>query len=131
MDLERPNWLDRAAERSHPIVGGGVARHVQPVGVSSDGLLGLVLAADDDLLVELRHLRVSGRRGDGHATRVLTRHCAEADARGLVLTCTLTDESGADRTRLEASCRRAPVDPGLRLSEHTWQRPRSTKAYSI
>ncbi|MEU6184270.1 hypothetical protein [Streptomyces coeruleorubidus] len=116
MDLERSNWLDRAGEWWHPIVD-GVARHVQPVGVSSDGLLGLGLAPDDDLL-EPRYMRVSGRRGGGHATRVLTRLCAEADARGLALACTPTDEF-------------APVDPALRLSEHTWQRPRSTKASSI
>lgn len=133
MDLERPNWLDRAAEWWHPIVGDGVARHVQPVRVSPDGLLGLDLAPDDDLL-EPRYIRVSGRRGGGHATRVLTRLCPEADARGLALACTPTDEFGADRTRLEAFYRRrefAPVDPALRLSEHTWQRPRSTKASSI
>jgi hypothetical protein len=133
VDLERPNWLDRAAEWWHPIVGDGVARQVQPVGVSSDGLLGLDLAADDDLL-EPTYLRVSGRRGDGHATRVLTRLCAEADARGLDMACTPTDEFGADRTRLEAFYRRhefAPVDAALRLSEHTWQRPRSTNASSI
>ncbi|MFH9067550.1 hypothetical protein ACH4GM_41105 [Streptomyces coeruleorubidus] len=98
-----------------------------------DGLLGLVLAADDDLL-ELRCLRVStGHRGDGHATRVLTRLCAEADARGLVLACTPTDEFGADRTRLEDFYRChgfGPADPAHRLSEHTWQRPRTARASS-
>ncbi|KUN17580.1 hypothetical protein AQJ11_37595 [Streptomyces corchorusii] len=100
----------------------GLKRSMPP-----DGLLGLDLAADDHLL-ELRYLRVSiGHRGDGHATRVLARLCAEADARGLVLACTPTDEFGADRTRLEALYRRhgfVPVDPAHRLSEHTWQRPR-------
>lgn len=93
-----------------------------------DGLLGLDLAADDDLL-ELRYLRVStGHRGDGHATRVLTRLYAEADARGLVLACTPTDEFGADRARLEAFYRRhgfALADPAHRLSGHAWQRPRT------
>jgi N-acetylglutamate synthase-like GNAT family acetyltransferase len=99
-----------------------------------DWLLGLDLAADDRLL-ELRYLRVSiAHRGDDHATRVLARLCAEADARGLVLACTPTDESGAGRARLEAFYRRhgfAPVDPADRLSEHTWQRSRMAKASSV
>lgn len=68
-----------------------------------DALLGLALTADDTVL-ELRLLRVSiDHRGQGHATRVLTRPCAEADARGLILACTPTDEFGADTCSWRAS----------------------------
>ncbi|MER6684598.1 DUF6283 family protein [Streptomyces olivaceoviridis] len=96
-----------------------------------DALLGLVLAADDAVL-QLGFLRVSiGHRGEGHATRVLARVCAEADARGLVVACTPTDEFGADRARLEGFYRRfgfAPAAPADRLTEHTWQRPAARPA---
>ncbi|MEV8606201.1 hypothetical protein AB0465_40775 [Streptomyces griseoviridis] len=75
-------------------------------------------------------MRVStGHRGQGHAERVLTRICAEADARSLTVVCTPTDEYGADRARLERLYRRhhfAPVGPGNRLTQHTWQRPPHT-----
>ncbi|MFG3403731.1 DUF6283 family protein [Streptomyces sp. NPDC048142] len=94
-----------------------------------DALLGLVLAADEKVL-ELQLLRVSvGHRGQGHATRVLARLCAEADARGLTVVCTPTDEYGADRPRLEALYRRfgfTPVAQEHRLSAHSWQRPPHT-----
>lgn len=94
-------------------------------------LLGLVLDADNTVL-QLRLLRVSlGHRGQGHATRVLARVCAEADARGLVVACTPTDEFGADYQRLEGFYRRfgfTPVAPTDRLTEHTWQRPASRPA---
>lgn len=89
-------------------------------------LLGLVLEADDCVL-ELQLLRVSAAvRGDGHAARVLTRICAEADARALTVACTPTDEFGADRARLEDFFRRhgfAPVGAEDRLSDHPWERP--------
>ncbi|MFE7133711.1 GNAT family N-acetyltransferase [Streptomyces sp. NPDC057638] len=89
-------------------------------------LLGLKVFADGDVL-ELQLLRVSiGHRGQGHATRVLTRVCAEADARDLTVVCTPTDEFGADRTRLENIARRhgfTPVAPGTRRTGHTWERP--------
>ncbi|MFJ3365779.1 GNAT family N-acetyltransferase [Streptomyces anthocyanicus] len=123
-DAESGDWGSAAYE------GGWVQDLVRELkrSMPPDGLLGLDLAADDGLL-ELRYLRVStGHRGDGHATRVLARLCAEADTRGLVLACTPTDEFGADRTRLEAFYRRhgfTPADPAHRLSEHTWQRPRT------
>lgn len=89
-------------------------------------LLGLVLAADARVL-ELRLLRVSiGHRGQGHATRVLARLCAEADDRGLVIVCTPTDEFGADLVQLEGQYRRfrfGPAAPEDRLTAHSWQRP--------
>lgn len=94
-----------------------------------DALLGLMLDADEKVL-ELQLLRVSvGHRGQGHASRVLARLCDEADARGLTVVCTPTDEYGADRPRLEALYRRfgfTPVAPEHRLSDHTWQRPPHT-----
>ncbi|MFD7283910.1 DciA family protein [Streptomyces sp. NPDC059862] len=37
MGLERPDWFDRAAEWWHPAVGDDIARHVQPVSISSGG----------------------------------------------------------------------------------------------
>ncbi|MFF9675844.1 hypothetical protein ACF1GS_29760 [Streptomyces eurythermus] len=52
--------------------------------------------------------------------------CAEADARGLGVACTPTDEHGADRGRLESFYRRfgfAFTSPADRLTQHTWQRP--------
>ncbi|MET7489827.1 DciA family protein [Streptomyces sp. NPDC005538] len=39
MDVERPDWFERVGEWWDPVVGEGVARRVQPVGVSSDGRL--------------------------------------------------------------------------------------------
>lgn len=39
MNLERPDWFKRVGDWWNPVVGEDVARHVQPVGVSSDGRL--------------------------------------------------------------------------------------------
>lgn len=101
-------------------------RHILPAW----GRLSLALEADDAVLV-LRLLRISiGERGQGYATQILTRLCAEADARNLVLVCTPTDEFGTDRSRLENFYRRfgfSATSPEHRLTDHTWQRPaRST-----
>ncbi|QYA98742.1 hypothetical protein KZO11_36845 [Streptomyces anulatus] len=97
-------------------------------------LLGLVLEADDRVL-ELGLLRVSAAfRDEGHVGRVLTRICAEADARALTIVCTPTDEFGADRSRLENLFRRhgfAPVAAGDRLSEHPWERPPEPRPASV
>ncbi|MFF2228930.1 hypothetical protein ACFVV7_37055 [Streptomyces globisporus] len=98
-------------------------------------LLGLVLEADDRVLeLQLQLLRVSAAvRGHGHAARVLTRICAEADARNLTVACTPTDEFGADRVRLEDFFRRhgfAPVAAGDRLCDHTWERPPAARPTS-
>ncbi|MEW1700352.1 GNAT family N-acetyltransferase [Streptomyces sp. NPDC091278] len=88
-------------------------------------LLSLCLDADDTVL-ELQILRVSiVYRGQGHASRVLARVCAEADARGLIVVCTPTDEFGADMDRLTDFYQRAgfaPVVPESRLTKHSWQR---------
>ncbi|MFD7861410.1 hypothetical protein [Streptomyces sp. NPDC059783] len=97
-------------------------------------LLGLVLEADDRVL-ELELLRVSAAvRGHGHAARVLTRICAEADARALTVVCTPTDEFGADRARLENFFRRhgfAPIAAGDRLSAHPWERPPAPRPATV
>ncbi|GAB1331682.1 DciA family protein [Streptomyces sennicomposti] len=42
MNLERPDWFKRTAAWWNPVVGDDVARHVQPIGVSSDHRLYVV-----------------------------------------------------------------------------------------
>ncbi|MEU0846333.1 GNAT family N-acetyltransferase [Streptomyces sp. NPDC005962] len=116
-ERSEPGWVDELVRE--------MRRSLPPT-----GLLGLELVTDGRIL-ELRYIRVSvGERGQGHAARILTRICAEADARKLVVACTPTDEFGADRDQLCAFYRRfgfAPVPQNDRLSEHTWERPAAAR----
>jgi predicted nucleic acid-binding Zn ribbon protein len=65
MDVERPEWFDRAAEWWNPVVGDAMARHVQPVGVSSGGRL-YVLSSNVAWSINMRLLapRVAARLRD-------------------------------------------------------------------
>ncbi|WP_197361168.1 hypothetical protein, partial [Streptomyces clavuligerus] len=96
--------------------------------------LGLELAAAETVL-ELQYLRVSLLcRGQGHAARVLTRLCAEADARDLTVVCTPTSRFGADRARLQRFLRRhgfTTVPAASRLTGHIWERPTPSRRATV
>ncbi|OEJ23183.1 hypothetical protein AS594_00220 [Streptomyces agglomeratus] len=69
MDFERPDWFDRATEWWCSTVGNDLARHAQPVGISSDGELG-VLCSDQAWSTQMRLMahrvveRLNGARPD-------------------------------------------------------------------
>ncbi|WP_331732775.1 DUF721 domain-containing protein (plasmid) [Streptomyces sp. NBC_00015] len=70
MDVERPDWFERVGEWWDPVAGEGVARRVQPVGVSSDGQL-VVLGSSTAWSTNMRLLapsmieRLNAARPDG------------------------------------------------------------------
>ncbi|MFM9700949.1 DciA family protein [Streptomyces europaeiscabiei] len=71
MDLERPDWFERVGEWWDPVVGGDVARHVQPVGVSADGRLA-VLCSNPAWTINMRllALRLTERFNETRAAGV-------------------------------------------------------------